>query len=411
MVGAYEERGLKHIMGLNETPSSERVHIGFFGRRNAGKSSIVNAVTGQDLSIVSDTKGTTTDPVKKSMELLPIGPVLIIDTPGFDDEGELGSLRIEKTKKILNITDVAVLVVDAVVGLDTIDKQLVKEFEKREIPYVVVFNKSDLLEISKLKEISAMDNVILASAKDLKNIEQLKEMIAIVAKDENSKKVLLADIVEPGDVVVLVVPIDGSAPKGRLILPQQLVIRELLDNNVIAITTTEKTLEKTLKELNNRPKIVVTDSQVFGVVKDIVGVDIPLTSFSILMARYKGFLKSAVDGARYLNSIPAGSKILISEGCTHHRQCEDIGTVKLPKWIRDYTSKDFEFEFTSGGGFPDELSGYELIVHCGGCMLPEKELLYRNKQAKESIVPFTNYGTLIAYINGILDRTIAMFDL
>lgn len=398
-------------MGLNETPSSERVHIGFFGRRNAGKSSIVNAVTGQDLSIVSDTKGTTTDPVKKSMELLPIGPVLIIDTPGYDDEGELGSLRVDKTKKILNRTDVAVLVVDATIALDTTDELLIKEFKKREIPYVVVYNKSDLLDVQKIKELSAKENVILVSAKDKKNIEQLKEMIAIVAKSESDKKVIVSDIVDSGDTVVLVIPIDGSAPKGRLILPQQLVLRELLDNDVIAITTTEKTLDKTLETLKDKPKLVITDSQVFEIVKDIVGDEIELTSFSILMARYKGFLKSAVAGARYLRSIPDGSKILISEGCTHHRQCEDIGTVKLPNWIRNYTGKDFVFEFSSGGGFPDSLEGYELVVHCGGCMLPEKELLYRNKQANECIVPFTNYGTLIAEMNGILDRTVKMFNM
>lgn len=389
-------------MSLNETVSAERVHIGFFGMRNAGKSSLVNAVTGQNLSVVSDVLGTTTDPVKKAMELLPIGPVVIIDTPGYDDFGELGEKRVEKTNEILAKTDIAVLVVDGKKGLSKGDNELLDNFKKRKIPFIVVYNKSDLIEsIPQTK-----DYEIYVSSVNNTNIFELKEKIGAFAKSTEKKKYLVSDLVEKGDVVVLVIPIDESAPKGRLILPQQLAIRDLLDGNCTVVSCQDTELESTLKALAKKPKLVVTDSQAFGRVSKIVPEDIYLTSFSILMARYKGELETLINGAKRLSQIKDGDKILISEGCTHHRQCNDIGTVKLPRWIREYTGAEPRFSFTSGGEFPQDLSGFSLVVHCGGCTLNEKEMNHRINLAKEQGVPIVNYGIAIAEMNGILDRSI-----
>lgn len=392
-------------MSLNNTPSGERVHIGFFGRRNAGKSSVVNAVTGQELAVVSDVLGTTTDPVYKSMELLPIGPVMIIDTPGFDDEGSLGELRVKKTKQVLNKTDVAVLVVDAVHGLTGIDKQLVSMFEERGLAYIIVYNKSDLLgEIPQPK-----DNEIYISAKNKTNIYELKEKIGALAADDSEPKHLVADLISRNEFAVLVVPIDSAAPKGRIILPQQQTIRDILEAGGVPVVTRETELEQTLKSLGKKPAMVITDSQAFKQVSQIVPKDIILTSFSILMARYKGLLDSAVKGAAKISEINDGDKLLISEGCTHHRQCEDIGTVKLPKWLQKYTGKKLDIEFSSGTHFPDDLTQYKLIIHCGGCMLNEREMRYRVKCAQQQGVPITNYGTTIAQMNGILKRSLEIF--
>lgn len=389
-------------MSLNETVSAERVHIGFFGMRNAGKSSLVNAVTGQNLSVVSDVLGTTTDPVKKAMELLPIGPVVIIDTPGYDDFGELGEKRVEKTNEILAKTDIAVLVVDGKKGLSKGDNELLDNFKKRKIPFIVVYNKSDLIEsIPQTK-----DYEIYVSSVNNTNIFELKEKIGAFAKSTGKKKYLVSDLVEKGDVVVLVIPIDESAPKGRLILPQQLAIRDLLDGNCTVVSCQDTELESTLNALAKKPGLVVTDSQAFGRVSKIVPEDIYLTSFSILMARYKGELETLINGAKRLSQIKDGDKILISEGCTHHRQCNDIGTVKLPRWIREYTGAEPRFSFTSGGEFPQDLSGFSLVVHCGGCTLNEKEMNHRINLAKEQGVPIVNYGIAIAEMNGILDRSI-----
>lgn len=389
-------------MSLNETVSAERVHIGFFGMRNAGKSSLVNAVTGQSLSVVSHVLGTTTDPVKKAMELLPIGPVVIIDTPGYDDEGYLGEKRVEKTNEILAKTDIAVLVVDGEKGLADGDNELLDNFKKRNIPFIVVYNKSDLLEnIPHTK-----DYEIYVSSVNNTNIFELKEKIGAFAKSTEKKKYLVSDLVEKGDVVVLVIPIDESAPKGRLILPQQLAIRDLLDGNCMVVSCQDTELESTLKALAKKPKLVVTDSQAFARVSKIVPDDIYLTSFSILMARYKGELPTLINGAEHLSQIKDGDKILISEGCTHHRQCNDIGTVKLPRWIREYTGAEPRFSFTSGGEFPQDLRGFALVVHCGGCTLNEKEMNHRINLAKEQGVPIVNYGIAIAKMNGILDRSI-----
>lgn len=396
-------------MGMNDTPSANRVHIGFFGRRNAGKSSVVNAVTGQELSIVSDIKGTTTDPVIKSMELLPMGPVLIIDTPGFDDDGELGELRIKKTKQVLNKTDVAVLVVDATVGMTAADYELVDIFRKKNINYILVYNKCDLLEVKDMIRLSSEENAILVSAKDKNNIDQLKEKIAFMT-DVKPEKRLVSDFVSEGDVVILVVPIDESAPKGRLILPQQQMIRDLLEAKAISLVVKENEVSDAINKLNIKPKLVITDSQVFKMVSGQVPKDIMLTSFSILMARYKGFLKAAVEGAFAIDGLKDDDRILISEGCTHHRQCGDIGTVKLPAWLKEYTGKNLVFEFTSGTEFPDELSDYNLIIHCGGCMLNEREMSYRMKCAADYGIPFTNYGTAIALTQGILSRSIEIFN-
>ena len=389
-------------MGMNETPSGERLHIAFFGKRNAGKSSLVNAITGQDLSVVSDVEGTTTDPVSKSMELLPIGPVLIIDTPGFDDEGELGALRVKKTKQILNKSDVAILVIDATVGMSDCDKELLDLFEDKKIPYLKVWNKSDLIADDDL------DGVVV-SAKDQIGIWELKEKIGVLGNRGSNEKKLVADLVSPLDFVVLVVPIDSAAPKGRLILPQQQMIRDLLEAGAISIVVRESELEETLSRLGHKPAMVITDSQAFSVVSEIVPQDVPLTSFSILMARYKGFLETAVKGVCAIDRLKDGDKVLISEGCTHHRQCDDIGTVKIPTWLKQYTGKNLIIETSSGIGFPEDLSEYALIIHCGGCMLNEREVLYRMNHAMDEGVPFTNYGIVIAYMKGILARSIELF--
>ena len=393
-------------MGMNETPSADRVHIGFFGRRNAGKSSIVNKVTGQELSVVSDVKGTTTDPVSKSMELLPVGPVVIIDTPGIDDEGHLGELRVRKAKQVLNRVDVAVLVVDATVGKSIADQELTDLFKEKEIPYLVVYNKADLLKEREMQE--EEEPFIYASAATGWNIYELKEKIAAIAVTEEPEVHLVADLLEHSDFVVLVVPIDKAAPKGRLILPQQQTIRDILESNAVSIVV-EDTLQETLSKLGKKPKMVITDSQVFARVSKETPNDIWLTSFSILFARLKGNLKTVAAGAATLDRLRDGDRILISEGCTHHRQCDDIGTVKLPRWIRSYTGKEIEFEYSSGREFPEDLSGYRLIIHCGGCMLNEREMRYRQKCAKDQHIPVTNYGIAIAYMQGILKRCVEMF--
>jgi [FeFe] hydrogenase H-cluster maturation GTPase HydF len=397
-------------MGLNETPSANRLHIGFFGRRNAGKSSVVNAVTNQELSVVSEQKGTTTDPVTKSMELLPLGPVLIIDTPGFDDSGDLGELRVKKTRQILNKTDIAILVMDATEGLLGADRELIELFKAKDIPYILAYNKCDLLSVSDMKRLSKEDNAILISAKDRKNIDQLKEKIGLMV-ERDEKKYIVSDLLCAGDVVVLVTPIDESAPKGRLILPQQQVLRELLDADIISIVVQVQEVETALKLLSQKPRLVITDSQAFKQVAAVVPEDIPLTSFSILMARYKGFLKIAAEGALLVDTLKGGERILISEGCTHHRQCKDIGTVKLPGWLSAYTGKDFEYSFTSGMEFPEKLDGYDMIIHCGGCMLNEREMKYRMKTATDQGVPFTNYGMVIALTQGILARSLKFVGL
>ena len=389
-------------MGLNDTPSGDRVHIGFFGMRNAGKSSIVNGVTGQDLSVVSDVKGTTTDPVYKAMELLPMGPVMIIDTPGYDDEGALGELRIKKTKQALNRCDCAVLVIDAVSGKTAGDEELERLFREKEIPYLVVYNKSDL-------SAAAPADALSVSAFRPEDMFVLKERIARLVKTDEEGRRLIGDKLSPGDIAVLVVPIDSAAPKGRLILPQQQTIRDILDADAQAIITKENALSKTLCTLAEKPAVVITDSQVFGKVNPQTPEDIYLTSFSILMARYKGFLKTAVKGAEELSKIGNGDRILICEGCTHHRQCDDIGTVKLPRWIEAFCGGKPVFDFTSGRDFPDDVSSYRLVIHCGGCMLNEREMRYRMKTALDQGVPFTNYGTAIARMNGILQRSLEIF--
>ena len=391
-------------MGMNDTPSGERIHIGFFGRRNAGKSSVVNAFTNQELSVVSDTAGTTTDPVYKSMELLPLGPVMIIDTPGYDDEGALGELRVKKTKQVLNKTDCAVLVTDCTKDIGECEKQLISLFEKKKIPYVIVKNKIDLLE----KVPENTDKEFYVSALENKNINELRERVAkAVDLKENSRR-LVGDLLKQNDVVVLVIPIDKAAPKGRLILPQQQAIRDILEAGASACTVRESELEYFLKNTVKKPDLVVTDSQVFGFVNKVVPNDIKLTSFSILMARYKGFLETAVRGAAAIDSLNNGDKIMISEGCTHHRQCGDIGSVKLPNMLKKYTGKDFDIKLTSGREFPEELSGYKLVIHCGGCMLNSREMVYRMNSAEDAGVPFTNYGVALAYMQGILKRTIEM---
>ena len=390
-------------MSLNEKVSAERVHIAFFGLRNAGKSSVVNKITNQELSVVSDVKGTTTDPVKKAMELLPIGPVVIIDTAGIDDEGELGELRVEKTLKILNKTDVAILVVDAAKGKQDEDLKLIEDFNKRKIPYIIAFNKCDL--IAEKRELSP--NEIYVSAKEDININELKELIGKLSNTENSEKTLLGDIIKANDTVVLVTPIDSSAPKGRLILPQQQTIRELLDIGATVVVTKDTELKETLLKLKNPPRLVITDSQAFKKVNEIVPEDVELTSFSILFARYKGELWGAVKGADKLDDLQDGDSVLISEGCTHHRQCGDIGTEKLPKWIKNYTQKNINFDFTSGGDFPGDLKKYKLIIHCGACMLTEREMKTRISLSEEQQTPISNYGIIIAKINGILERATA----
>lgn len=401
-------------MQMNQTPSSERVHIGFFGRRNAGKSSVLNAVTGQDLAVVSDVKGTTTDPVQKSMELLPLGPVVVIDTPGIDDEGELGALRVKKSYQVLNKSDAAVLVVDASLGLCEEDFAFIEHIQKKQIPYAVAFNKSDLApsaslakDLQYLKE-HQIDFVSVSTA-DLSGIDTLKEKIATLAKTEDTKLRIVADLIHPSDFVVLVVPIDKAAPKGRLILPQQQTIRDILEADATAIVVKEYELRDTLAHLGKKPRLVITDSQVFAKVSADTPADIMLTSFSILFARYKGNLPALIKGVTALEQIEDGDKILVSEACTHHRQCDDIGSVKLPRWIRQYTGKEPEFVFSSGTEFPADLSPYKMIVHCGGCMLNEREMKYRLACAKDQNIPMTNYGILIAYIQGILKRSVEPF--
>ena len=401
-------------MQMNQTPSSERVHIGFFGRRNAGKSSVLNAVTGQDLAVVSDVKGTTTDPVQKSMELLPLGPVVVIDTPGIDDEGELGALRVKKSYQVLNKSDAAVLVVDASLGLCEEDFAFIEHIQKKQIPYAVAFNKSDLApsaslakDLQYLKE-HQIDFVSVSTA-DLSGIDTLKEKIATLAKTEDTKLRIVADLIHPSDFVVLVVPIDKAAPKGRLILPQQQTIRDILEADATAIVVKEYELRDTLAHLGKKPRLVITDSQVFAKVSADTPADIMLTSFSILFARYKGNLPALIKGVTALEQIEDVDKILVSEGCTHHRQCDDIGSVKLPRWIRQYTGKEPEFVFSSGTEFPADLSPYKMIVHCGGCMLNEREMKYRLACAKDQNIPMTNYGILIAYIQGILKRSVEPF--
>ena len=392
-------------MGLNDKATSERVHIGFFGLRNAGKSSVVNAVTGQSMSVVSDVKGTTTDAVEKSMELLPIGPVVIIDTPGIDDSGELGELRVKRTKRVLNKTDIAILVVDADKGMSDDDIKLKELFEQKNIPYVIAFNKCDVLENIPAET----ENSIYVSAKNGTNIYELKEKIGKLSGSDNDQKRIVGDIIEPGDNIVLVVPIDSSAPKGRLILPQQQTIRDILDSGAIATVTRDTELKKALSSMTDKPKLVITDSQAFGKVGKDTPDDILLTSFSILFARYKGDLLQVVRGAAKLSKLNDGDTVLISEGCTHHRQRNDIGTVKLPNWIKGFCGKDINFEFTSGGDFPEDLSKYALIVHCGGCMLNEREMKFRIRHASDNEIPITNYGIAIAHIHGLLKRSLSPF--
>ena len=389
-------------MSLNDTPSANRIHIGFFGCRNAGKSSAVNAITGQDLAVVSDVLGTTTDPVQKAMELLPLGPVMIIDTPGFDDVGELGEKRIQKTKQILNRTDIAVLVVDAKKGFTATDKQLLALIQEKELPYLIIYNKSDLLEKIPKEE----EHSIYISALEKIGIRECKEKLAHQIPTEDMTLQIVGDLLCPGDLAVLVIPIDSAAPKGRLILPQQQVIRDILEAGAAAVTVRNTQLARTLQKLEGKVRMVITDSQAFEEVAAIVPKEIPLTSFSILMARFKGYLETAIKGIQAVDSLKDGDRILISEGCTHHRQCEDIGTVKLPNWLLKYTGKDLKFEWSSGREFKEDLSPYAMVIHCGGCMLNEREVKYRMKCAVDQGIPFTNYGIAIAYMKGILQRSI-----
>lgn len=390
-------------MGLNDTPSSNRVHIGFFGRRNAGKSSVVNAVTGQDLAIVSSAKGTTTDPVSKSMELLPLGPVVIIDTPGFDDVGTLGELRIRRTQRILNKTDIAVLVVDITEGIKACELDLIQLFQEKNIPYLVVYNKFDLCSAPQ-----PQTNGIAVSALKNIGIHELKEKLASLAPKDSGRK-LVGNLVQSGDTVILVTPIDSAAPKGRLILPQQQTIRDLLEAGALSVVVRETELTAALNSLSKAPAMVITDSQAFQKVAAEVPTRIPLTSFSILMARYKGFLETAVRGVAVLDALQSGDSVLICEGCTHHRQCDDIGTVKLPRWLKQYTHADLHLTHTSGNEFPEDLSSYSLVIHCGGCMLNEREMLYRMKCAEDQRIPFTNYGIAIAHMHDILKRSLSLF--
>lgn len=394
-------------MSLNATPSSERVHIGIFGRRNAGKSSLINALTSQNLAIVSDFKGTTTDPVYKAMELLPLGPVMIIDTPGIDDEGALGQLRIQKAYQVLNKTDIAVLVIDAACGYSAEDKKLLEHIQDKNIPCVIVFNKCDLLTAEQASDLSKQNpKAFFVSSATKQQIHELKELL-VSLKPQQQDKELVGDLIDRGDIIILVTPIDSAAPKGRLILPQQQVLRNILDNNALALVVQEDELSAALQKLSVKPRLVITDSQAFEKVAQVVPEDIPLTSFSILFARYKGNLSAAVAGVQALGDIQDGDHILISEGCTHHRQCNDIGTVKLPGWIKKYTGKNPVFSFSSGTEFPADLTSYKLIVHCGGCMLNEKEMMHRGKCAAKQNIPMTNYGILIAHIHGILKRSLS----
>ena len=402
-------------MSLNNTPSGERVHIGIFGKRNAGKSSIINALTGQSLAIVADVPGTTTDPVQKAMELLPLGPVVMIDTPGLDDEGALGELRVKKAYQMLNKSDIALLVVDGRTGFTDEDLRILRRIIDKKIPYVTVLNKSDLVPeeerskvIAALPEDAGIDasRVMWVSAADGTNIYELKDLIGTLAPEEDPDHRIVGDLIEPGDLVVLVVPVDKAAPKGRLILPQQQTIRDILESDAAAVVVKENGYKEIFSSLSERPRLVITDSQVFGRVAKETPADVPFTSFSVLFARYKGELWSMVDGAHAIDGLKDGDSVLISEGCTHHRTCEDIGTYKLPKWITEYTGKKLDFDFTSGTEFPVDPERYQLIVHCGGCMLSEREMKYRIKCAADAGVPMTNYGTAIAHIHGILDKSL-----
>lgn len=401
-------------MGMNQTPASERVHISFFGKRNAGKSSVINAVTGQDLAIVSSVMGTTTDPVYKTMELLPLGPVMVIDTPGIDDEGELGALRIRKSYQVLNKTDIAILVIDSTAGKGEEELELIHRFHKKGIPYLIVYNKIDLLSTEKIKNLamSVRAGEVLVSASDGMNIQELKEKIASLKPEDTHKYPLIQDLIEPLDLVILVVPIDKAAPKGRLILPQQQTIRDILERGALSLVVRDTELKSTLDHFLAQgvcPKLVVTDSQAFARVSKDVPENITLTSFSILFSRYKGELEIQLKGIAALSSIEDGDRILIAEGCTHHRQCGDIGTCKMPEWIRNYTGKKPVFEFTSGTEFPDDVSSYKMVVHCGGCMLNEREMKYRIACCQDQGVPITNYGILIAQVTGILKRSLGPF--
>ncbi|KMZ53849.1 [FeFe] hydrogenase H-cluster maturation GTPase HydF [Dorea sp. D27] len=401
-------------MSLNSTPSSERIHIGIFGKRNAGKSSIINALTGQNLAIVSDVKGTTTDPVLKAMELLPLGPVVMIDTPGLDDDGDLGALRIQKAYQVLNKTDIAILVVDGTVGMTEEDYAILRRIKEKAIPSVVVLNKADIAVPGRFMDAASLglapeDYFMWVSASDKSNIYELKELIATLVPPDDSKLRIVSDLVKPSDFILLVVPIDKAAPKGRLILPQQQTIRDILEADAAAVVIKDNELSRTLSALGKRPAMIITDSQVFGKVSKETPDDIPLTSFSILFARYKGSLRAVVDGARTLDTLDDGDTVLIAEGCTHHRQCDDIGTVKLPSMVQDYTGKNINFEFTSGTEFPIDLSTYKLVIHCGGCTLNEREMKYRLKCTEDAHLPITNYGVAIAHMNGILERSIEIF--
>lgn len=401
-------------MGMNQTPASERVHISFFGKRNAGKSSVINAVTGQDLAIVSSVMGTTTDPVYKTMELLPLGPVMVIDTPGIDDEGELGALRVRKSYQVLNKTDIAILVIDSTAGKGEEELELIHRFHKKCIPYLIVYNKIDLLSTEKIKDLamSVRAGEVLVSASDGMNIQELKEKIASLKPEDTHKYPLIQDLIEPLDLVILVVPIDKAAPKGRLILPQQQTIRDILERGALSLVVRDTELKSTLDHFLAQgvcPKLVVTDSQAFARVSKDVPENITLTSFSILFSRYKGELETQLKGIAALSSIEDGDRILIAEGCTHHRQCGDIGTCKMPEWIRNYTGKKPVFEFTSGTEFPDDVSSYKMVVHCGGCMLNEREMKYRIACCQDQGVPITNYGILIAQVTGILKRSLGPF--
>lgn len=408
-------------MGLNDTPRGERIHIGIFGRRNAGKSSLLNAITGQSLAVVSEVKGTTTDPVSKSMELLPLGPVVFIDTPGLDDSGTLGELRVKKSFQALHKTDMGILVVDGKTlfregkeKYEEIEKPLLAEFEKRKIPYVIAVNKEELLSPQEKEQavlfIGKRDKVIFVSAEQMTNIHELKDRLGALKEKEKKEGKLVGDLLESGDLAVLVVPIDSAAPKGRLILPQQQVIRDCLEAGAVPVITQETELKTALSSLGKRPRLVITDSQAFKQVEKIIPKDMFLTSFSILLARYKGNLKSQAKGAMALDILKEGDKVLISESCTHHRQCGDIGTVKLPKWLREHTKKNLDLTFCSGTEFPQDLSGYALVIHCGGCMINEREMKYRLECAEKAGVPMTNYGMAIAHMNGILKRSLQIFD-
>ncbi|MCI8939339.1 MAG: [FeFe] hydrogenase H-cluster maturation GTPase HydF [Dorea sp.] len=403
-------------MSMNHTPSGERIHIGIFGKRNAGKSSLINALTGQNLAIVSEIQGTTTDPVLKAMELLPLGPVVMIDTPGLDDVGELGALRIKKAYQMLNKCDIALLVVDGSVGITGEDQKILEQIQKKGLPYAVIFNKSDLILNHTNTAGASLSGCQIhekhstwVSAEEKTNIHELKELIASLVPTEETKGRIVGDLIRPSDYIILVVPIDKAAPKGRLILPQQQTIRDILETDAVSIVVKETCLKETLESLGKKPALVITDSQAFKKVAADTPAEIPLTSFSILFARYKGNLKTLVKGARTLDHLTDGDKILISEGCTHHRQCDDIGTVKLPAWIRKHTGKELDFHFTSGTEFPSVLDDYKLIIHCGGCTLNEREMKYRLKCAEDAGIPITNYGTAIAYMNHILERSLEIF--